>query len=341
LQRYLEGMLAVSSVVDHRMLVEMLLGDKLMVDEDLGPQRVFGLYHTMATNSRRKRRRPSVRWQRRTSGLRLRLEFVADVQSNQILSIISESSNCIATDVAGRRATSSEISKKHDKSRKKNHFMIRRTSVATKLDDPLMIEKTANYRDANGNRMSYVLGVRTEVSVCVLGLRPSCNWSNTRCGSRSWSTINLSSNSIATNVRRSTADETASKPSRYRCKSSGSRPSTAAMGASFCAGSRSGILRSYGWATANTDRKNTSISSSSSDDIPAEHRAARQQVQANVATINRNDSGLSEFIILYQNQILFIYVTQILCRTYPIRLRPQCALFAVYWTIVNIGSYIL
>lgn len=45
LQRYLEGLLAVSSAVDRRTLVAMLLDDKLMVDQDLDPHRVFDQLH--------------------------------------------------------------------------------------------------------------------------------------------------------------------------------------------------------------------------------------------------------------------------------------------------------
>jgi len=45
LQRYLESLLAVSSAVDRRTLVAMLLYDKLMIDEDLGPHRVFDSLH--------------------------------------------------------------------------------------------------------------------------------------------------------------------------------------------------------------------------------------------------------------------------------------------------------
>lgn len=47
LQRYLEGLLAVSSAVDRRTLVAMLLDDTFVIDEDVdvGPHRVFDRLH--------------------------------------------------------------------------------------------------------------------------------------------------------------------------------------------------------------------------------------------------------------------------------------------------------
>lgn len=136
----------------------------------------------------------------------------------------------------------------------------------------------------------------------VAGSRPPYSRSNTSCGPHLPSTVSVSSISKPANVRRSTADDTDNKLSRYRCRSSGSRPSTVSAGSSVRTGSRSEIPRPYGPETANTDLTNTSISSRSASD--GDNRPAEHALHAN-ATYSRTEFMRQEWRA--EKKIILLY----------------------------------